>query len=412
MTASKPQWVFTSRLRANAYGWKGSKPAIQRLKEAVSEIKKAARKDPALGAEGAILVMERIWPAFQQIDSSSGALGNAVYKTLNDLAPLLVNARVARSTREKWLDRLWQAIIDDGVDYLAPLEQRWGEVCGTPEVASEWADRLVPLVRKSWIEDEGKSYYKGTCAGLSCLLATGRYDELLALLEHAPFVSWGYRQYGVKALLFMGKTTEALGYAEASRGPYETGSFVDKACEEILLSSGSWEEAYKRYAFAANRKTNHLSTFCAICKKYSMKDEREILTDLIRRSPGEEGKWFAAAKELGDFELALDLGFKGPCEPQTLNRAAEEFHETDPRFAAGIAVASIKNLCAGRGYEPAPSDAIKAFSLAKQAAQKVGAEEEVLTDIRALIQHDYSLGEFASKAIRRELEREPAGKGL
>jgi hypothetical protein len=49
------KWTFTARFRRNAYGWKGSRLACQRIKEAVSEIKKVARKDPLLGAEGAII---------------------------------------------------------------------------------------------------------------------------------------------------------------------------------------------------------------------------------------------------------------------------------------------------------------------------------------------------------------------
>ena len=48
--AGKHSWAFTSRFRRNAYGWRGSSLAVLRLKEAVSEIKKAARKDPVLGA--------------------------------------------------------------------------------------------------------------------------------------------------------------------------------------------------------------------------------------------------------------------------------------------------------------------------------------------------------------------------
>ena len=70
-------WAFKPRFRARAFGWK-SQPAITRVKQAVSEISKAARTDPMLGAEGAILLIERLSPALAQIDSSSGAIGSAV----------------------------------------------------------------------------------------------------------------------------------------------------------------------------------------------------------------------------------------------------------------------------------------------------------------------------------------------
>lgn len=38
-----------------------------------------ARTDPALGCEGAVLLLEEVSPAVCEIDSSSGALGNATH---------------------------------------------------------------------------------------------------------------------------------------------------------------------------------------------------------------------------------------------------------------------------------------------------------------------------------------------
>lgn len=48
------KWIFPARFRAAAYGWKSSRLACQRLREAVSEIKKVAKKEPNLAAEGAV----------------------------------------------------------------------------------------------------------------------------------------------------------------------------------------------------------------------------------------------------------------------------------------------------------------------------------------------------------------------
>lgn len=84
------KWTFTARFRTNAFGWKGSRLACQRIKEAVSEIRKVARKDPLRGAEGAIKLMEKLWPALQHVDSSSGALGTAVYNAVGVLADVVV----------------------------------------------------------------------------------------------------------------------------------------------------------------------------------------------------------------------------------------------------------------------------------------------------------------------------------
>jgi len=39
--------------------------------------------------------------------------------------PIAIEAPADRKTRDKWLDRLWQAIEDDGVDYLSLVQDRW-----------------------------------------------------------------------------------------------------------------------------------------------------------------------------------------------------------------------------------------------------------------------------------------------
>jgi hypothetical protein len=62
-------WGFKSRFRRHAFGWK-SQPAIQRVKQAVAEIKKAARQEPALAAEGAITFLERLSPALEHVERS------------------------------------------------------------------------------------------------------------------------------------------------------------------------------------------------------------------------------------------------------------------------------------------------------------------------------------------------------
>ena len=50
MPAAKAHsWTFRARFRAGAFGWRSDLP-IKRIKEAVTEIKSAARKDAALGA--------------------------------------------------------------------------------------------------------------------------------------------------------------------------------------------------------------------------------------------------------------------------------------------------------------------------------------------------------------------------
>ena len=96
--------------------------AISRLKEAVSEIKAVAKSDPVAASDGIVSLMERIWPAFESIDTSSGALGLAIVRTLDELIPILADAPADHGTRAKWLERLFEAVQNDGVEYLAPAK--------------------------------------------------------------------------------------------------------------------------------------------------------------------------------------------------------------------------------------------------------------------------------------------------
>ena len=327
------KWQFSSRFRRHAFGWRSDTP-IQRIKEALSEIKQVARKEPVLAAEGAVLLLEKLSPALEQVDSSSGALGTAVNRAIDLLVPLIGKAVVDSSPRQRWLQRLWVAIQEDAIPYIEILGNSWGELCVTPEVASHWADEFLPMVEQIWSpKASGYGFFKGTRACLASLHAAGRYQELLALLERAPFKCWHNRRWGVKALTAMGKKAEAIRYAEASRGVNEPGWQIAQACEAILSSSGLPDEAYRCYALEANQGTTHLATFRAIAKKYPNKQPEEILRDLVTSTPGAEGKWFAAAKDAGLFDMAVELAAQSPVDPRTLTRAARDFAGKRPEFA-------------------------------------------------------------------------------
>lgn len=397
------KWIFPARFRAGGYGWKSSKLACQRLREAASEIKKVAKKEPVLGAEGAVRLIEKLWPALEHVDSSSGALGSAVNKALDDLIPLIIKAPADAKTRNNWLERLWQAMEDDGVDYLGPVGDRWGELCGSVETANQWAEELMPTLRSCWTHPNPGNYFHGTTACLSCLLVAGRYQELLDLLalDRKPF--WHYRRYGVEALLAMGRKSEALKYAEASRGLNQPDSTIDQACEEVLISSGLHDEAYRRYGLRAAQGNSYLARFRAVAKRYPMMAPTDILSDLIKTTPGDEGKWFATAKDLKLYELALQLAEQSPCEPKTLTRAARDFLETEPEFALGAAMAALRWLNEGWGYEVTGIDVIDAYELALAAAKRAHIDD-VLDQIRALLDQTKGAGNaFVRQSLARRL---------
>jgi hypothetical protein len=47
------KWEFKARFPRHTFGWR-SQPAIARVKQAVAEIKKVAKKEPAVATEGAM----------------------------------------------------------------------------------------------------------------------------------------------------------------------------------------------------------------------------------------------------------------------------------------------------------------------------------------------------------------------
>ncbi len=124
-------WAFKARFRRHAFGWT-SQPAIRRVKEAVAEIKKIARRDPVLAGAGAVMFIER-------------------------------------------------------------LADHWGDLCESGEVAGAWADRLVGITRLALSPDRNlRGHFHGTSACLSALYRAERYEEIVDLL--AVDTIWPYKR--------------------------------------------------------------------------------------------------------------------------------------------------------------------------------------------------------------------------
>ena len=397
-------WIFAARFRRNAFGWRSDKP-ILRIKEAISEIKQIARKDPVLAAAGAISLLEKLSPALEAVDSSSGAIGSAVNRAIDTLVPIIAKADVNQAARQQWLERLWDAIQNDGMSYIEGLGESWGELCASREIASTWADELLPFVEQIWSsKDSGPGFYQGTTLCLSSLFAAGRHEELLRLLEKAPHKWWHNRRWGAKALAAMGRKAEALRYAEASRGLNEPDWQISQDCEAILLSSGMIDEAYNRYALQANQGTSNLATFRAIAKKYPHKKFEDILSDLIASQPGAEGKWFAAAKEAGLYDLAIELVARSPADPRTLTRAAKDYAVERPQFAVDAGMAALRWISLGHGYEITSLDVLDAYTAVIQAATGAGMDEHrVRAQIQELIASPEPNKQFMRTALANTL---------
>jgi len=382
-------WTFTRSFRAGAFGWR-SQPAIDRIKKAVSEIKKVARKDPVLGGEGAVLFLRRLSPAIEGVDGSSGAIGTAANRAIDALVPIIADAPADDATRDRWLDELFEAMQDDGLCYLDSLGDHWGDLCVTRERASRRADDLLPFVRSVFSERRGIAIFHGTTACLSSLLHAGRHEELISLLGLCEKDSiWAYSRYGVLALAAQGRVDEAIAHAETLfPGISGEGPTRAEICERILLDAGRRQEAYDRYALRAASGTSYLQQFRSVRRKYPEKDPGTILKHFIARNPAEEGRWFAAAKELGLLERAARLATRPGVDPKTLNRAARDHAVCEPEFALSVGLASLCAIHEGRGYEITGRDVLDAFDAAMAAARRLGREDDVLRPVRRLLESD------------------------
>jgi len=404
VTTKKPaaqKWQFPSRIRPNTFTWRSSPTAAARIKDAVAEIKSVSRKDPTTAAEGAVRLIERLSPALEHVDSSSGALGSAVNRAIEALVPIISAAEVPVPVRQKWLERLYEAHAADQMPYIEILADYWGELCVTPELASAWADQMIDITRMALSPDRTlRGHYHGTSACLSALLRAARYADIHSLLAHTDF--WHYKLYAVKALAADGKPDEAVALAESLRGPWTPDRSVDLLCERILLDTSRVEEAYRRFGLTSHVGRTYLATFREVAKTYPSVPREQILRDLIRRSPGHEGKWFTAAKELRLYDLALELVGDSPCDPKTLARAARDHAEREPAFAVGAALASLRWLTLGYGYEITALDVWNAYRAARKAAEALGQVNEIQAIIRKLISSERP-DDFVRQVLGREV---------
>lgn len=377
------------------------------MNEAVREILKVARKDPVLGSDGAVLFLEKVSPALEQVDSSSGAIGNAVNRAIESLVHVIAGAQVDTEQREVWLERLWDAYQEDQMPYIEVLGDHWGELCASKEIASHWADELLDITRHDLGPDHSiGSHFAGSINCLSALLKAERYEELFDLLEYSGKKWWWYRKFGVRALAAMERTDESIAYAEDSRGLNQPDGLISAECEKILLDAGRSEEAYRQYGLQASWAHTYLAWFRNVVKKYPDRSAEEILDDLVALTPGDEGKWFAAARHAGLFEKAIELAERSPCEPKTLTRAARKYVQDRPEFSLDVGMLALQWLLEGYGYEISQLDVWAACRATMDAAAELDATEENRVRIRRMLQTFDSPHPEITRIIETELQED------
>ena len=337
-----PRWHFEPDFIELRFGWQAEKKAAHAVHAAALELQRA---EPASRREGALLLLERLWPAVQQVNRAPGHLDEAIERALATVLPLLAPAT------EPELERLWTAIERDWGGLLTPVGAAWGALCGDREAAARWAERLERKVRRQWSADPSDRC-PAAVPYLASLEALGRRDALLAALSVGAPDTWAVRRFGARALGARQGADAAIEYALAST----TGSPADQAeraafCEEALLTERRDDEAYARFALDATHRHTHLDRFRALHEKYPARDANLMLEDLVAATPGDEGKWFATAHRLDRFDRALALAAASPADPKVLLRAARDHAADRPEFALEAAVLALRWLASGRVYK-------------------------------------------------------------
>ncbi len=370
MTAT---WKFVGAITPEAFVSGKPALAVRALHTAVSELRRAAKNHPRTAAQGALTLLELLGPALAPVDETSGSLAHALARTLDSTIEV-VGSQTADVAVVAGLDRLGASVLSAQANIPQSvhqaISQRWGRLCGSPQQALRWAEKLLPEVVDAWSKPEG--YAPGGVACLSSLCACERFEELLNLLEHRPIPVWLERQFGVQALVSLGQVEEALAYAQASNPlGHHYDREIAKTCEALLLGDDQRQRAYRLFAIAANQRQNCLQTYRALAGKYPEVPADELLGDLLASTPGDEGRWFATARHLRFFQLALELASQTPCDPKTLNRAARDHLIADPSYAGALARAALRWVIAGYGVEISAEDVYASLDLAKRALRRV-----------------------------------------
>jgi hypothetical protein len=201
----------------------------------------------------------------------------------------------------------------------------------------------------------------------------------------------------------MGQGDRAIRYAEEGRGRNDSEVAIAQVCEEVLLAMGKVDEAYRRYGLTAGQAGTFLGTFRGVMKKYPGRPPRQVLLDLAATTPGEEGKWFAAARHAGLLEDALVLAGKSPCDPKTLTRAALDLLQPQPAFALQAGLLALHWLVQGYGYDITGADVWAAHGATMKAAERLGQAAAIKQRIRALVAGQPSGDGFVARILGREL---------
>ncbi len=397
------EWEFLVGLTSEAIGWK-AQPALKAVKAAIREIKKVAKKQGAVAGEGAALLLERLCDALSNVDASDPRFSTGLATALETVMPVIADAPVDREIRRAWLERIFVAYDADEMGCMESVGPHWGALCKEKTIASEWADRFIEECKLVWAPGRGKGYFfKSMPNCLSCLLVAKREQELLEVLALAPRKAWSTHQYGVRALVALGRIPDAMQYAKEA-GEHENPVRVAKLCEQLLWEEGQVELAYSEYGLVANETNTYQAWYRAVAKKYKEKSSEQVLADLVALTPGHEGKWFAAAKSAELYDQAITLAKQSPSSPETLIRASRDFAKSRPGFAREAALTALEWLSKGYGYDKTEALVHDAYEHLMEAAASLGTVIETKHTLQRWMDDGTLEDRFVNSVLQSKLD--------
>ncbi len=358
------------------------------VKLALSELKQAARKEPSLAFSGCLSLLERLGPAGTEFDDVLSSM-------LAWLPQVMKRAKPSPAQLSDWQGRLYAA-FSRNPERLGAIGQSWGKYCTSKSNASTWADKIHTDLSDTWTPSHLIRPY------LAALLVAERHAELLSALDQLPEQRWQDRLLGVEGLAASGQTEQALEYAERSAALTDAAGLA-ACCEQLLISAGRKDEAYARFALVAAEAPTYVAWFRAIRKKYPERPSRELLAALVAHTPGDEGKWFAAAKDAKLYAEAIELVQRSPADIRTLLRAARSYAESEPTFAMEAGLAALHWMLDAPHFEISNTDVWNAYNAARVASTAAGCRDQAYARMRSMFSTEQARDRHVTRVLSREL---------
>ncbi len=399
-------------------------PTPKQVAAALKELKQVGRREPRLAVEGCIRLLTGL-------KAKDGALDDVLREIIDWLGAPMRRAKPPEPELMDWLERLAKAYRAQPAR-LASLGARFGALCGSPAIASRWADvfqtelyaaqpaQATPAKTSSKLTQATKPRQplksaKLPVAGeahplrlpyLSALSAAERHEELQSALTPGAH-SWAEAALGVKALAALGQVDAALSTAH-QYAHLTTPTEHARACEAALLAAGREEQAYREHALLAAQETRYVAWFRALRQRYPRRDPKQLLSDLVsftvlQHGEAVRGKWFAAAKEAELYQEAIALAQSGDADTRTLLRAARDFAEREPHFALQAGLTALTAMLDAGPYEVTKTDVWTAYNAILLAANAAEQRAEVIEQLRALLSPEAVRDRLVTRTLSREL---------